>query len=137
MEPSSANTFDLVVNHRDPKTGLQTKSNPYTLHVVGLPNGEKMRLFERPIGSGNVYDGQNRPAGRFDKTKPEKERHLPDEPHVAFIAPQTEDEKLAASLIAKDAQLAAMQKELDLMKADAAKKAAPAASEKGKKETGA
>lgn len=50
--------FDLKTHHFDPK-GKLIKKNPYRLHVV---RGEK--LFERPIGSGNLFHANNEPAGR-------------------------------------------------------------------------
>ncbi len=111
--------FDLTVNHRDPKTGLVTKRTPYVLRVVGAPDGGRTSLFERPKGSGNIFDGQGNPWGRWIKGE-----HHPNEPHIAFVVPLTEDERLKHSVVEKDAKIAELEKELAAIRAEATAKSA-------------
>jgi hypothetical protein len=56
--------FNLQVTYRDEQTGLITKHDPYILRVVG-DGGNRTQLFERPKGSGNCFDKQNNPIGRW------------------------------------------------------------------------
>lgn len=109
--------FDLTVTHRDPKTGAITKRTPYVLRVVGGPDGNRTQLFERPKGSGNLFDGQGRPCGRWVKGE-----HHANEEHIAFVAPLTEDEKLKHFVIEKDAKIVELEKELAAIKAEASAK---------------
>lgn len=123
--------FDLVVTHRDEKTGEVTWVNPYTLRVIQAADGGKTRLWERPKNSGNLFDKAGRAVGRWmpdEKTK--RNRFHPGVPHIDFKAPETEDQKLARSLVDKDVELAALRAELASIKAEAA----PA--EKKKKDQG-
>lgn len=110
-------SFDLQVTHREEKTGLVTQSNPYTLRVIASADGGKMRIYERPVGSGNLWNKKMEPIGRWVKGKWEK-----DAKHVAFSAPETSDQKLARELVAKDAALSAALMELEAIKAEQAKK---------------
>lgn len=114
--------FDLTVTHRHPKTGLVTHSDPYVLRVLASGEG-KARVWERPAGSGNLWDINNNPIGRWDKTKPEGERFLKDEPHIAWTAPLTEDQKLARSVVEKDVRIQELEKELAAIQAEREAKA--------------
>ena len=117
MEEVFQQGFDLQVTHRDEKTGLVMSSNPYTLRVLQDKDGGKMRLWERPIGSGNLWDKKGNPIGRWlvdESTK--RGKFIKGEPHTAFTPPPTEDQKLARSLTEKDSRIAALEKELQSMK---------------------
>jgi hypothetical protein len=130
-EEIKAQGFDLKVTHRDSKTGLVVEKNPYILRVVKGPGGNS-KLFERPVGSGNLFDAQNKPIGRWvvSKDAPQGE-HDPKAEHVAFKRPETEDEKLAKSLITKDTKIKALEAELAAVKHEQAKRTtAPAKKEK-------
>lgn len=117
MEEAVKQGFDLQVTFRDEKTGQIIKTNPYCLRIVGNPDGTRMRLWERPVGSGNIWNKKGEPAGRWINGKFAK-----GEPHIAFEAPLTEDQKLAKSLVDKDARIAALEKELQSLKGEAKKK---------------
>jgi hypothetical protein len=109
--------FDIRVTHRDERTGLIVERNPYKLHVIGNADGTKMKLWERPVGSGNLWNFKNEPIGRLVKGAWEK-----DAKHIEFTPPQTQDQKLAHDLIAKDAKIAEMEKELAAIRAEQEKK---------------
>lgn len=105
--------FDLRVTHRDPITGVVTHTTPYTLRVIGTGGGQKTQLFERPPKSGNLFDGQGRPFGRWENGK-----HNETANHVIFAPPLTTDQKLAQSVIEKDSRIAELQRELASIKAE-------------------
>lgn len=113
--------FDLVVTRRHPKTGLIVSSDPYTLRTVKSGDG-KMFLYERPAGSGNLWNKQGEAVGRWDKTKPEGERFMDKAAHVAWVPPETADQKLARSVVEKDAKIAELEKEMAAIRAEAKKK---------------
>jgi len=115
-EEVAAQGFDIKVTHRDPVTGLVKSSNPYTLRVVGVPGGGTARLFERPVGSGNLFNSKNVPWGRWVKGE-----HAPTAEHVEFIAPLTADQKLAKDLISKETENAALRAELESLKRESDK----------------
>jgi len=105
-------SFDLKVQHRDAKTGRITEVNPYRLHIKG-----NKKYYERPVGSGNLWFEDGTPANA----------------HKEYTAPLTNDQKMAAEFSAKDSKirateekLAASEKELKEIKAEAAAKKAPA-----------
>lgn len=130
-------SFDLKVTHRDEKTGLVTESDPYILRECAREGGGRQRFWERPAGSGNLFDKSGTPIGRWDKTKPEGQRFIEGEKHIAFQRPLTGDQKLRAEMIAKDVRLAEVERELAAVKAEKEKKDAPKASLSPKKEPGA
>lgn len=118
--------FDLTVTHRDSKTGLVIKNDPYTLHVVGNSDGSKSQYFERPKGSGNVWNKQSgEPDGRWINGKYDAKAE-----HVAWIPPETSDAKVAREYMEAKAQLSAARAELEAIKAENAKKAASAKKDK-------
>lgn len=114
MQTVEQEGFDLVVTHRDPMTGRVVSTNPYTLRVIGSGNGQKTQLFERPPRSGNLFDGKGRPFGRWENGKHNEKAN-----HVVFVPPETEDQKLARSVIEKDSKIAELQRELASIKAEA------------------
>lgn len=112
--------FDLTVNHRDEKTGLITHSDPYILRVVAGQGSEKNRYWERPVGSGNLWDKKGNPCGRWDMSLPVGKRYVADAAHVAFERPLTGDQLLARDLMAKDAENAALRAEIAAIKKESA-----------------
>lgn len=115
--------FDLMVTHRDPKTGLIVRNDPYTLVVGSAEGGGKSQLFERPSGSGNVWNKRGQAIGRFIRDeKTGKRKYDASAIHVEFIPPETEDQKLARSLVEKDDRIAQLEKELAGIKTEAKKK---------------
>lgn len=123
MEEAVDLGFDLQVTHRDEATGLVTHTNPYVMRVIAASDGGKMRIWERPVGSGNLWDKKGNPIGRWlvdEKTK--RGKFVKDAEHVKFVPPPTEDQKLAASLVEKDARIAALEKEIESHRAESKKK---------------
>jgi len=119
--------FDLTVTHRDPHTGLITHRNPYTLRIVASSDGSKQRLWERPSGSGNIWDRHGNPAGRFEKTIVEGKsvgKFVAGAKHKEFVKPLTADQLLANSLVTKDSRIAELEKELANIRADQENKVA-------------
>lgn len=109
--------FDFKVTHRDPKTGLVVAKNPYVCRVIGAQDGSKRKVYERPVGSGNMWDAKNNPAGRWVDGKLDEAAA-----HVAFKTPETKDQVLAKSLLSKESKIAELEKELASIKAEAKKK---------------
>jgi hypothetical protein len=107
--------FDLQVTHRDNKTGKVIRNNPYIARVIKAEDGGKTTVFERPAGSGNLWDKKDAPVGRWENGSWKKEAT-----HVEFQVPETQDDKLKRSLIEKDVKLAAALKELEAIKAERA-----------------
>lgn len=106
--------FDLIVTHRDEKTGAVIRKDPYILRVCGKPGTDaRERYWERPAGSGNLWDKKGQPAGRWDKSKPEGERFIKGAQHTAWEAPLTQDQKIAKENAALKAELAALKAEQD------------------------
>ena len=106
--------FDLTVTHRDGTTGLVVEKTPYIMRV-----DNRVRYWERPAGSGNLFNKKGDPCGRWDKTKPEGQRYDAKAKHVAFTPPETLDSKLRRESLEKDAQIAALQKEISSIKGEA------------------
>lgn len=126
QESSSVKGLNLIVTHRDERTGLVIRRDPYTLRVVQSDSGGKTRLWERPANSGNLWDKKGNAIGRWEKDEKGRGRFLAGAAHKAFTAPMTEDQKLAQSVIAKDEKIATLEREIAQVKAEAAKKVAPA-----------
>lgn len=119
--------FDLIVTKRDEHTGLVTGKNPYILRYIAGADGGKVRLWERPAGSGNIWNKKNEPAGRYTREMKAGKwvsTYEPEASHIEWSAPETQDEKLAHKLTAQEAQIAALQKELASVKAESSVKAA-------------
>lgn len=115
MGAKQQDKFDLVVTHRDAKSGAVISSNPYLMTVIQTENG-RMRLFERPPGSGNLYDKNNLPVGRwkYEDDGKGKKKKIFDEgaEHVAYQKPETKDQKLARTVLEKEAEIAELKKAL-------------------------
>jgi hypothetical protein len=112
--------FSLRVTYRDEKSGQVTHKDPYILRVLGE---ERRKVWERPVGSGNLWNKKGEAIGRWvvdPKTK--KGKFVEGAKHVEFVPPMTEDQKLAKSLIEKDVKIAELEKELALIKAEKEKK---------------
>lgn len=105
--------FDFLVTHRDRKTGAITHKNPYIMRVIASPEGGKTKIFERPVGSGNIWNAKGEPIGRWVNNSFKK-----GEAHIEFIAPKTEDQKLKESLLSQQARIAELEKELLSVKAE-------------------
>jgi hypothetical protein len=54
--------FDLITHHWNAQ-GILLRKNPYIMYVL-----EGNQYFERPVNSGNLWHGNNQPAGRVEKT---------------------------------------------------------------------
>lgn len=130
--------FDLKVHTRDEKSGAIIDSNPYTMTVISNEQG-RTRIFERPPGSGNLFDKNNNPIGRWDYSKDAKGKKTKswnqDAKHLAFEKPLTNDQKLARQVIEKDAEIAELRaalaaKEVAAIKAENQKDAGPQLPEK-------
>lgn len=104
--------FDTRVTYYD-NMGRVIKQDPYVLRVVAGPAGGKVQLFERPVGSGNIFDGLGRPFGRWVDGKHEEKLA-----HVAWTPPETEDQKLAKSLVEQKNKIEQLEKELTAIRAE-------------------
>lgn len=114
-EQETQKPFDLVVHQRDPKTGLVIKEDAYNLRVCDAGNGGRTRTYERPKGSGNLFEKSGKPCGRWVEGK-----YVEGAKHVVFVAPLTNDQKLAAENISNKARIAEL--ELKLIEMEAKKK---------------
>lgn len=112
MQEKQSNAELFKVTHRDEKSGLVSHSTPYVLRISGSGEG-RSRLLEKPKGSGNIFDMKGNAKGRWIvDPKTGKGKHDPNAAHVAYIPPETEDQKLARSLVEKDSRIAQLEKEL-------------------------
>lgn len=109
--------FNKTVTYRDEATGMITHTDPYVLRVGKADDGGKTRTWERPPGSGNLFDSKGNPIGRRVNGK-----HVVDAEHVAFKAPETSDTKLARETLEKDARISELEKQLAGIKAEKEKK---------------
>lgn len=122
--------FSTKVTHRDEKTGLVVKQDPYILRVSGETGSNvKNRMWERPAGSGNLFDKQMNPIGRWESEekvirgkKVKVGKYNPDAKHIEWKAPETQDQKLAREHAEATAKNAALEKELASLKAEVEKK---------------
>jgi hypothetical protein len=103
--------FDYRVHIKDSKTGKLIRLQHYAKHA----KGDEV-MFERPIGSGNAYTPNGEPAGLWDFKQWKK---LGDEHAEVAQPPANRQEEL-------EQQNAALEAELSQLRAEAAKKAAPA-----------
>lgn len=122
--------FDLTVTHRDEKTGLITHTTPYVLRVCGEQGSDqKARYWERPKGSGNLFDKHNNPIGRWiteEKVIKGKRvnagKYDPDAAHIEWHPPMTVDQIIAQENAALKAELASLKAETEKKSAQAQKK---------------
>lgn len=125
--------FDLTVTHRDPKSGVVTHTTPYILRRCGeAGSSEKTDLWERPSGSGNLFDKEMNPVGRwiYEEKKIKGKvvkvgHHDPEAEHIVFVPPMTADEKLRHEMAETQVKLAEAQKELAAIKAEREKASTP------------
>lgn len=110
--------FNLQVTYRDEQTGLIDRHDPYILRVCG-DGGNRTQLFERPKGSGNCFDKQNNPIGRWVNGK-----HQPTAEHIKFVPPMNEDQKIRAEMTKDKVRIAELEKELKAVAAEKEKTAA-------------
>lgn len=113
--------FDLKTETRDPKTGLVVSRNPYRLRVIGDGSGNRQKLMERPVGSGNIYNMEGKPVGRWEETVVEGKpvgKFVEGAAHKVFVAPLTDDQKLAKSVVDANNKIAALEKELANIRAE-------------------
>lgn len=133
----------LVVSYRNPKTKLIERKDPYTLRVVAQ-GSDRLQLWERPAGSGNLFDKPNlkeaNPMGRWVYIEKEKNGKKCREgswdaeaPHIAWNPPESADQKIARESMIKDAKIAALEKELAAVKAEQDAEEAAMLSAKAKK----
>lgn len=130
--------FNLQVTYRDDKTGQVTHTDPYTLRVSGEQgSNERVRLWERPKGSGNLFDKKGNPAGRwvYEKVSEKgktfmKGKHDPTAEHIEFTPPLTQDQLLAKELTDSKVKIAELEREMASIKAEREKKDAPASKTK-------
>lgn len=106
MSKASKEKFDILVHIRDRKTGRMIAENPYVLR-----KHHGVDYFERPKGSGNLYFGNNEPAGRYEAGK-----FLPDAAHKEWVKPLNEKELVAQAIAAKDDENAKLKAELNEIK---------------------
>lgn len=123
--------FPLRVTYRNMRTGMVEKTDPYVLRIIG-EDGGRQQLWERPAGSGNLFNAQGEPVGRWDAKKPEGQRFLKGEEHIKWTAPETADQKLAREYAIKDARIVELEKELLSIKTEREPKEEPP---KGNKKT--
>lgn len=90
--------FDIKVSHRDSKSGAVTHTNPYVLTVLQTDAG-RLSLFERPPGSGNLFDKKGHPCGRWKTDEKGKKVHDPEAVHTAYQKPETNDQKLSRQML--------------------------------------
>lgn len=133
----------LKVTYRNMKTGMVEKTDPYILRIVGE---ERTQLWERPAGSGNLFDrpkdgvaiGRWIYEEKMVKGRKIKTGHYDEKAeHVKWNPPLSDDQKLARSVAEKDAQIEALRKELDGIKAEKAEKEKAPAQQTQKKNQGA
>lgn len=137
--------FDLTVTHRDPQTGLITKVDPYIKRVSAVTgSNERSRMWERPAGSGNLFDKQGNAIGRWiyeDKMVHGKlvrgGKYDPDAKHIEWAPPLTADQKVAQENAALKAELAARDLEIKKLQGELAPRITKPAPNQQKKEQGA
>lgn len=102
--------FDKMVHLRD-KHGKQVGENHYAYHIIdGSP------YFERPIGSGNLFEPNGEPCGRLvDRRKLVIES---DAAHIAFQEAPEGAEKIAFELSSSREENAEILRELAALKAE-------------------
>lgn len=115
--------FDILVTHRDEKTGLVAMSDPYTLRVSGIAGGERTEIFERPPGSGNCFNKKGEAIGRW-VVDPKTKRGALDEKlaHVKVDPPMSPAAKAKLESERKDSRIAELEKELAAIQAEKEKK---------------
>ena len=126
-----ASGFNKQVTYRDEQSGVITHVDPYILRVTQNSDGGKTRTWERPAGSGNLFDNKGNAIGRLvssekidDKSgkKIVVKKYDASAEHVSFAAPLTSDQKLARAVVEKDARISELEKQIAGIKAESDKK---------------
>lgn len=108
----AADKFDIIVQKRDRKTGRVIDENPYVLRVHG-----GVQYFERPKGSGNLFFGNNEPAGRYDKGRFLVGSARVD--HIEWTKPLTDEDKVRQAVAAQAAENERLKAEINAIKREA------------------
>jgi len=110
--------FDLTVTHRN-QYGEIVKQDPYTLIVSAGSDGGKVKLWERPKGSGNVWNRKGEPIGRYlrDERTGRGKFHA-GAPHVEVVAPASPEEMYEKLTKDQAARIKALESELRAMQAE-------------------
>lgn len=103
IKPIKNPGFDLVVQHRDPKTGRVVKVNPYRMIAH-----EGVQYFERPKHSGNLWFQNGEPAGRYENNEVKRGA-----PHQEWIPPMTADDKLAQRVVSAEEENKRLRAEIE------------------------
>ena len=109
------NKFDLRTHIWDTKGNL-VKENTYRSFIR-----EGRQVFERPVGSGNLWYENNEPAGRIECQYNEKghiiaKEFKPEAKHIEFVPPMNDDEKTYFELQNANKRLAQLEAELASIK---------------------
>lgn len=115
------NKFDLMTHEFNARGHLKSKQ-VYRLHIK-----DGIQLYERPVGSGNLFYDNNEHAGRVEIKLNKAGKIISktfdrEAAHKEFKVPVTGAEKLEMDLAESDAKLAAALKELEAIKAERAQK---------------
>lgn len=110
MDQEKRNAFDVTVTHRDPLTGVVVRQDPYKLTIKQTEQG-RLSLYERPPGSGNLYDAQNKPCGRW-KFEDGIKLYDPKAAHIKVEPKETEEQKFARKLREIEAENERLKKQL-------------------------
>lgn len=107
--------FDLVTDRWDSQ-GQRVLTNKYRKYIV-----EGREYYERPVNSGNLWFENNQPAGRVllefnDQGHIVSKSFDHEAKHVAYVAPPSGAQKLAAELETTQSALAAAKAELEAIK---------------------
>lgn len=104
--------FDSRVKIVNEKTGKILAYQPYVMHTFGEAN---VVIYERPPGSGNMFNAQGESIGRYEFKKDSggtwskfSDDHIATKPH-----PIDEKEALRERLETTEAELAALKAERD------------------------
>ena len=104
----AAEGFDLRTHIRDAETGRLIRKQPHAYHAQG-----DLRMYEQPIGSGNMFTPGGHPMGRYEMLTPGKkgqrweqvsETHAPVVEQKFYGSAEEENEALRAELAALKAE---------------------------------
>lgn len=115
-KPERKPGFDLVVQHRDSKSGRVVRENPYRMIAH-----EGVQYFERPKHSGNLWFLNGEPAGRMEDGVIKRGAG-----HKEWTPPLTADQQLAQKVLNTEEENRRLKAELEQIHRE--KKYAPPAS---------
>ena len=103
--------FDLKVTYRKEYHDREGRKQLKVWHDPYIMRQHKgTQLFERPVGSHNLFYADGEPAGRWDPKDPE--RWKPEAKHVEWTPPKVAEEKDPSVVAQKDAKIRALEMEL-------------------------